>query len=219
MIVCISGFIGSGKDTVADYLIAEHGFNKLSFAGSLKDAVSSIFGWDREMLEGSTVESRQWRETVDTWWADRLKIPNLTPRWVLQRWGTEVCRLHFHNDIWVSSLENRLRSRSDNIVITDCRFKNEVAAIKSAGGISIRINRGPKPIWYNEAKAYNRGPDGNTSWSISKAVLDKHKVHASEFSGVGIKYDYTVTNDTTIDDLNSEIEKIINLQANRLVAK
>jgi len=52
MIIGICGFIGCGKDTVADHLTNEHGFRRESFAGTLKDAVSVVFGWDREMLEG-----------------------------------------------------------------------------------------------------------------------------------------------------------------------
>ena len=219
MIVCISGFIGSGKDTVAEYLIANHNFKKMSFAGSLKDAVASIFGWDRTMLEGSTTESREWRETVDSWWAERLKIPNITPRWVLQHWGTEVCRQHFHNEIWVASVENKLRQQTDNIVLTDCRFRNEVHAIKSAGGISMRVSRGPEPIWYKDAADYNRGPDGNSRWAIAKGVLDKHKVHASEYSSVGIKYDYNITNDSTLDELNAKVVEIISQQPSPLVSK
>lgn len=125
MIIGITGFIGSGKDTAADYLCTFHGFKRVSFAGTLKDAVAAVFGWDRDLLEGSTKMSREWREQVDEWWANRLDIPHLTPRWVLQQWGTEVCRNGFHNDIWVASVENKLRMTQDNIVITDCRFANE----------------------------------------------------------------------------------------------
>ena len=51
MILGVTGLIGSGKDTIADYLVTEHGFKRVSFAASLKDAVAAVFGWDREMLE------------------------------------------------------------------------------------------------------------------------------------------------------------------------
>ena len=56
MIIGITGLIGSGKDTVAK-LFVERGCTQDSFAAPLKDVCSSIFGWDRTMLEGDTVES------------------------------------------------------------------------------------------------------------------------------------------------------------------
>ena len=112
-IIAIQGFIGSGKDTLAEIIYnkeKELGKNviKLSFAASLKDSVSIIFGWDRNLLEGDTKESRDWREQIDEWWSKRLDIPYLTPRWVLQNIGTNVMRNHFHSDIWLSSLERKI---------------------------------------------------------------------------------------------------------------
>lgn len=214
-IISVSGFIGSGKDSVADYLISEHGFKRVSFASSLKDAVAAIFSWDRAMLDGLTPESREWRDHIDPWWAKRLKIKALTPRWVLQQWGTEVCRLHFHMDIWVASLENQLRSRTDDIVITDSRFKNELKSIKSIQGTTVRVHRGPEPEWYKAAADYNRGPDGNTGWAIGKAVLDRNHVHASEYSSVGLKYDYHLSNDDTLEALYGKVDTILS-QLSRL---
>jgi cytidylate kinase len=72
MIIGICGFIGSGKDTIADYLANVRQFRRISFAGTLKDAVSAVFGWDRELLEGRTQQSRAWREQPDEWWSQRL---------------------------------------------------------------------------------------------------------------------------------------------------
>jgi hypothetical protein len=211
MIIGITGFIGSGKDTAADYLCTFHGFKRISFAGTLKDAVSAVFGWDRDLLEGSTKSSRAWREQVDQWWADRLGIPDLTPRWVLQQWGTEVCRNGFHNDIWVASVENQLRNTTDNIVITDCRFVNEVSAIKRAGGIVMRTNRGEEPKWLHLATLHS-----NTTDLIQKEIYKDEleldfNVHASEYSSVGLEYDYHIDNNGTIDDLHKQIESVINL--------
>ena len=211
MIIGVTGFIGSGKDTVANYLTTFHGYKRISFAGTLKDSVAAVFGWDRDMLEGTTKSSREWREQLDLWWSKRLGIPELTPRWVLQQWGTEVCREGFHNDIWVASVENQLRKAKDNIVITDCRFTNEIEAIKNAGGITIRVERGEKPEWYDSAIAYNRGPNSNSLWSISKSKLDRLKIHASEYSSVGLQHDYYLNNNSTIDDLHTQVESIINL--------
>ena len=93
-IIGITGTVGSGKDTIADYLQNIHQFRRESFAHTLKDAVAAVFGWDRELLEGRTRESREWREQVDPWWTARLNIP-VTPRLVLQVWGTEeIGRAH-----------------------------------------------------------------------------------------------------------------------------
>lgn len=209
MILGVTGLISSGKDTVADYLCTFHGFKRLSFAASLKDALSAIFGWDRELLEGSTKSSREWREQVDTWWAERLNIPNLTPRYAMQYWGTEVCRQGFHSDIWVASVENKLRNTKDNIIITDCRFKNELAAIKQAGGNTIRIERGQKPDWYEFAEQFNKGPS-QIGWALAKTELDKYGIHASEYSSVGLEYDHIIENNGSIDELHRKVDLILN---------
>lgn len=209
MIIGICGFIGSGKDTAANYLVGWHGFRRDSFAGALKDAVAQVFGWDRELLEGLTTEARAWREQVDPWWAERLNMPTLTPRWVLQYWGTEVCRHGFHDDIWIASVENKIRKTKDNIVISDVRFPNEIKAIHNAGGIVVRIKRGDDPEWYDAAVSANAGPNGNASWSISKSKLEKLKIHASETAWVGGDIDHIISNDTTIDDLFDQIKALL----------
>lgn len=220
MIIGFIGQIGAGKDTAADFLVNNHGFRRDSFANSLKDAIANIFGWDRILLEGRTKESREWRDQVDTWWAERLNMPTLTPRFVLQYWGTEVCRASFHDDIWIASLENKLRKTTDNIVISDVRFQNEIKAIHNSGGVVIRIKRGPDPEWLAAAESVNRGPVGNVTWSLSKEHLKRIGIHASEYSWAGGNIDYTVVNDSTVDDLFVQIETIIkNLESSLLVAK
>jgi hypothetical protein len=209
MIVGFVGFISAGKDTAADYLVNYHQFRRDSFANTLKDAVANVFGWDRTLLEGRTAQAREWREQVDPWWAERLNMPKLTPRWVLQYWGTEVCRHGFHDDIWIASVENKMRKTSDNIVISDVRFPNEIKAIHNAGGIVVRIKRGADPTWYSAAESFNKGPNGNATWSLSKSKLERLKIHASETAWVGGDIDHTVLNDTTIDELFSQIKNLI----------
>jgi hypothetical protein len=209
MIIGVCGFIGSGKDTVADYLTNFHGYRRESFANSLKDAVSMVFGWDRTMLEGRTKQAREWREQVDPWWAQRLKMPKLTPRWVLQYWGTEVCRKAFHDDIWIASLENKLRTSKDDIVISDCRFPNEIKSIKSAGGQIVWVQRGELPEWYEAALSMNKGDRGNITWATSKNKIEKLGIHASETAWIGTEFDYLLDNNATIDDLYAQVKNLV----------
>ena len=206
MIIGICGFIGSGKDTIADYLVNFHGFRRESFANSLKDAVSNVFGWDRVLLEGRTLESREWREQVDEWWAERLNIPNLTPRFILQRWGTEVLRTSFHDDIWIASVENKIRQSKDNIVITDCRFKNEIQSLKRIGGKVIRVKRGLEPDWYQLAI------DANTGDYEANFKLAEYNILESERAWVGSNFDAIIENSTSIDELYQNIRcQVLNL--------
>ena len=209
MIIGVCGLIGAGKDTIADYLVNIHQFRRESFANTLKDAVSSVFGWDRELLEGRTKHSRAWREQVDAWWAERLDMPNLTPRWVLQYWGTEVVRRGFHDDTWIASLENRLCKTTDDVVISDCRFPNEIAAIKRAGGVVIRVHRGPDPTWYNFAETVNRGPERNLEWSWAKTQLENFDIHASETAWIGTAFDAVLDNNGTMDHLYSQLTGLV----------
>ena len=204
MIIGICGFQGAGKDTVADYLANIHQFRRESFAHTLKDAVAAVFGWHRELLEGRTKESRAWRETVDQWWADRLNLPELTPRWVLQYWGTEVARKGFHDDIWIASLENTLRKTTDDIVISDCRFPNEIKSIKNAGGAVIRVIRGPEPIWYGTALGANAGIVPDQEW------LKQLGVHASETAWIGTEFDAVLDNNQEgLDNLYKQVADLI----------
>jgi hypothetical protein len=203
MIIGICGFIGSGKDTVADFLVNFHEFRRESFASTLKDSVAAVFGWDRTLLEGRTAEAREWREQVDPWWAERLDMPTLTPRWVLQYWGTEVCRRGFHDDIWIASLENKLRNSKDNIVISDCRFPNEIEAIKKANGVIVWVQRGALPEWYDDAVSANQGNN------IGINAMKLRKIHASEWAWLGSEFDHVIDNNGTIDDLFKQAQSLV----------
>lgn len=218
MIIGFVGFISAGKDTAADYLVNYHQFRRDSFASTLKDAVAAVFGWDRTLLEGRTKEAREWREEVDTWWAERLGFPNLTPRWILQYWGTEVLRGAFHDEIWIASLENKMRKTRDNIVISDVRFPNEIRAIKNAGGQVIRIKRGPDPDWYEHAENFNSGPR-NIGWAIGRNRLEQLRIHASETAWIGQPIDLEIDNNGSISDLFTALESVVkSRELNRPVA-
>jgi hypothetical protein len=205
MIIGIVGNISEGKDTIADYLVNQHNFKRESFAGTLKDAVAAVFGWDRTLLEGQTTDSREWREQVDQWWADKLNIPNLTPRYVLQQWGTEVCRRSFHDDIWIASLENKLRNIDTNVVISDCRFPNEFATIKRLDGKIVRVKQGPDPDWHTYAQGAFAGNIDDI------LMLKEFGIHESEWAWYGLTVDYTIDNNSTLDALYAKITEIIKI--------
>lgn len=210
MIVSLSGLIGSGKDSITEYLVGQCGFTKMSFAGTLKDAVAAIFGWDREMLEGKTPEARVWRDQVDEWWANRLSIPHLTPRWVLQYFGTETCRQHFHNDIWLASVENQFRKMGDkNIVISDSRFINELEMLRRSGALMVVVERGAKPNWWETAKKVHTD-------SEAMLYMLNTGIHQSEWDWAGYSFDQTVSNNESLSALHYKAQDLVRNQASTL---
>jgi len=206
MILGLVGFIGSGKGTVAEILVSK-GCQTDSFAAPLKDACSAIFGWPRYLLEGDTVESREFRETPDMFWSSKTGINQFTPRLALQLIGTDVMRNHFNENIWLNSLEYRFRCacRADaNIVVSDARFKNELRLIQQLGGKVIWVQRGDLPEWYDCAKLANEGDA-----AAKKEMCSKYKhVHVSEWEWIGFDFDYTITNDSTIANLQKAVEPL-----------
>ena len=198
MIIGVCGLIGAGKDTIADYLVNIHEFRRDSFAATLKDACSAVFGWDRDMLEGRTRSSREWREQPDQWWSERLGR-EITPRWILQYWGTEVCRRGFHDDIWIASLENKLRNSRDDVVISDCRFPNEIAAIRAQGGYVIRVTRGPDPAWFQPAQQH----------LIEGTPRPLDLPHQSEWAWAATRFDAVVDNNASMDQLYQQINDLV----------
>ena len=201
-IFSVSGLIGSGKDTVANYLIREHGFVKDSFAATLKDAVSVMFGWDRAMLEGATPEARAEREKVDEWWANRLGIPKLTPRWVLQVYGTEVIRRNLHDDFWVATVERRLANTDADVVLTDARFPNELVMLRKLGAVMTHVDRGPRPDWWYTAVSGNLGNKEN----YNKMMLQS-AVHPSEWSWPGFNFDAVLDNNSSLEHLYNQVRR------------
>lgn len=206
MIIGVSGIINSGKNTIATHLIENYGFKKDSFAATLKDVCSCVFGWSRELLEGDTLESRKWREEIDIWWANKLSIPEFSPRYALQHIGTDLFRNHFNSEIWHTSMENRIcKNPEQNYVISDIRFSNEVNFVRNHGGILIRVYRGESPEWYEIASLAVAGDFA--SETIMKNTYSD--VHYSEWACAGTEYDYVINNNSTIDIVKTQIDKIM----------
>jgi hypothetical protein len=180
MLIGIVGFAGSGKNTVAKILEEDYNFEQVSFASKLKDIVSILFNWPRDLLEGASEESRIFRETKDDYWSSILER-DVTPRFILQYIGTNIFRLHFHSDFWINSLFAEL-DLSKNIVITDVRFRNEIVEIKDNGGEIVRVKRGGDPIWFN--KLYS----APLVKGIREEIMKKYDVHQCEYDLVSKFY-------------------------------
>jgi len=191
-IIGLVGLIGSGKGTVSDYLVNNYGFITESYAKSVKDCVSSIFGWPRHLLEGDTQESRVFREQVDEWWSYALDIPNFTPRYMLQQFGTDIMREHFNREIWIHSVRKRILSSENNIVISDVRFPNEYNMIKDMGGSVILIKRGTDPQWLKDY--------------VNLGIKPPDNIHESEYSWTTMDYNYIVYNDGNLPELYEQID-------------
>lgn len=123
IVVGITGKAGAGKDTVADYLVREHGFQKLSFATILK-----------KMLDVAGMPEPANRD-------DKEKvIPGFTFTWreAAQRLGTEWGR-GLDPNIWVDIIEKYIsmteekRGQRPRFVLADARFENEAVLIRRRG--------------------------------------------------------------------------------------
>jgi hypothetical protein len=101
-----------------------------------------------------------------------------------------------------------MRKTTDNIVISDVRFPNEILAIKNAGGQVVRVVRGADPEWYQDAWNMNQGPT-NMNWSISKTRMEQRKIHASETAWIGKGIDLEIDNNGSIDDLFNQIKSLV----------
>ena len=196
MIIGICGLIGSGKGTVADVLV-EQGYKKVSFADKLKDGVAAMFGWDRTMHEGDTDDSRSWREEEDVFWTEETGR-TITPRIVLQEFGTECMREGFHNGVWVSLLKKHVIDNPGYYVVPDVRFRNEQNMIRDLGGEIWQVKRGKDPEWFARAIFDNNNPETSN-------LMSGYDVHESEYKWIDVntRFDCILNNNSTLLDLQS----------------
>ena len=139
MIIGLTGAQGVGKTTVAKVLEAEAGFVRIGFAAHLRAVCCLIFGCPPDHFEGTM------KDAVCPAWS-------ITHRHMMQQVGTDVARA-VHPDVWVRAWEWTVAVHNDavasywggqlpsNIVADDCRFDNEVEAVRRLGGKVVRIKR------------------------------------------------------------------------------
>ncbi len=191
MVIGICGLIGSGKDTVAQFLINNHNFVKISFADKLKDAVATMFNWNRELLDGKTDKSRAWREQIDPYWTAETGR-EITPRLVLQEFGTECMREGFFDGIWVSITKKHIIDNPNtNFVIPDVRFPNEAKMLYEIGGEVWRVKRGQDPVWFR---------------IYQDVGVEPKDVHSSEWAWAHTKFTNTIENNGTLEQLKNQVQ-------------
>jgi hypothetical protein len=183
MIIGLSGYAQSGKDTVANYLVERHGFCQIAFADALKEALyalNPLVGDDVYLREVVTPDD--WQTYKHTEWYEEI-------RRLLQVFGTEVARDLWDKDFWVKVTIEKAKEcyNMERVVFSDCRFINEMEAICDHGGMLWRINRpGTLP------------PNDHPS-----------ETEALTFE----KYDEYLVNDGTIEDLKKKVDNLILLHS------
>lgn len=133
MILGLVGKKQSGKSSLTNFLIKEFGFVEYSWAFPLKEICKNLFDLTEEQCYGTNKD----KETIIPEWG-------MSARQILQVVGTDMFRKTFDENFWVKvGLKNiqKLNKAGYNIVVSDCRFPNELATIKDLGGKAIKIVR------------------------------------------------------------------------------
>jgi len=178
-IIAFAGRKQSGKTTSAEFvanLFWKYGDSKIyNFADPLKSLCIDILGLEYRQCYGSDEDKN---ELVNCY-SDNHQ---LTAREVLQIVGTDMFR-KMQNNVWSdATIRKILRDKLSIAIIADCRFPNEVDAIKKAGGLVIKLTRNP----------YN-------SFHASETALDAEQYDQNNF-------DYIVdNNDLSITEQNEQI--------------
>lgn len=201
-LIGLAGCIGSGKDTVAEYLCQYYDFRRIAMAEKLKKVTSELFGWDLDVVNGYTPEAREAREIPDPYWSNALGR-KWSPRIALQYLGTEVFRENLHDDFWVQVTTKSILDHPGSVVISDVRFSNEAKMIHDLGGKVWRIRRNTDPEWSRI--------NFNTTQQLVGYFSNRSDVHASEWSSLSpeMKYDRVIDNDSSLEVLYNNVESFL----------
>jgi hypothetical protein len=187
MIIGISGYARTGKDTIADILTEEFGFERLAFADKLREcvyALNPILGESTAHSPGIIAMKFYLQDVIDEYGWDGVKSSHWGPevRRLLQRFGTEVGRNILGENIWVDSTF-LVTDVTKDYIITDCRFRNEAMGILRQGGKMWRVNRpGVGPV--ND--------------------------HISEIGLDNFPFDAVIDNDGDLTDLRNSVRLLLN---------
>lgn len=120
-IILLSGWSESGKDTVADILVRQHGFKKYAFADPLKDLCASLYGFPRELANTTEGKKTNWQVGYKT-----KTIRELLLETALQD------RARFGDEIYCNEILQRITLENPvYAVISDLRYPTELSAIRA----------------------------------------------------------------------------------------
>ena len=134
VVVGLAGPAGVGKSTLAARLAeaaAPLAVRRMAFADALRDMLRAL-----GVPEASLVGDRAAKERPCA------ELLGQSARHAMRTLGTEWGRRLVHPDLWVDAWRRRLAETSEPVVIVDdVRFPNEIAAIRAAGGVVVKLVR------------------------------------------------------------------------------
>jgi hypothetical protein len=137
MIIGLAGVARSGKDTLADYLVDNHGFVKVAFADPMREALFRLS--PRIQVNNGGYADLSTAVRMMGW--ERLKEYSPDVRALLQRMGTEVGRDMFGEHFWVDLAIKKALTAGSDVVISDVRYKNEAQSIEQINGLVVKVER------------------------------------------------------------------------------
>ncbi len=176
-LIGLCGYAQVGKDTVAGFLV-QQGWTRVAFADALRDV---LYALNPIVVYGGGTEARV-KDLVDHHGWDKAKVDYPEIRVLLQRLGTEAGRETLGENLWVRIGEEKIEGAGTPVVVTDCRFPNEINLIKRRKGTLIWIER----------------PGTGAA-----------NAHASEHSVNRDDCDLVINNNGTFEDLYRKIGKMI----------
>jgi len=140
MIIAFAGRKQSGKTSACEFVRnvfvnTKHEIACIyNFADPLKQLCQNILGLSYDQCYGT---DDQKNELVNCYWDNK----QLSAREVMQIVGTDMFRKMQHN-VWADATIRKIQDEKLPLaLIADCRFPNEVDAIKNAGGLVIKLHR------------------------------------------------------------------------------
>ncbi len=143
-IIGLCGDIGSGKDTVAEFLQKGHGYVRVQFACKLKEVALDVFGLlgleDRHVF-GTQEDPQFGKDEPIPSIVDAAGVPR-TGRSIMQWLGTEGFR-SIDPNVWVKYAMARYVDPKPNMrhVFSDVRFSTEFVAIRERGGVVWEVSK------------------------------------------------------------------------------